>query len=212
MLDLAPHPDAVIVPESLLRALTQLRVLLGGALAVISGRTLAEIDRLLPLDLTAAGTHGACWRTPHAATDCVLPLPAPLRAALKEQFPALLVEDKGHAVAVHYRQAPAERPAILAQIHRIIAAAGIPLKLIDGKAVFEIMAPNIDKGTALKRFHASAPFAGRRPIFIGDDTTDEPAIAAALELGGIGLRVGPTTGLTPALIRDWLSEQAQAAA
>ena len=150
MLDLAPHPDAVIVPDSLLQHRARLQQRLGGALAVISGRTLDAIDRLLPLNLTAAGTHGACWRIANAPSVCVMPLPDALRAALKDRFPALLVEDKGHAVAVHYRQTPSERPAILAQIHQIIAAAGMPLKLIDGKAVFEIMAPNIDKGIALK--------------------------------------------------------------
>lgn len=194
LVELAPTPDAVRPPCGLPALLADLQRLLGGALALISGRRLESIDRYLrPLRLPGAGLHGAQLRRSGdgGAEDPRLPAPAPLLRALQAHFgddPRVLIENKGAAVALHYRLAP-ERAAECEQRLRSLAHQH-GLDVISGHAVVEARPVGIDKGVGLRRLAEMAPFAGRRPVFVGDDRTDEDAIAAAQSLGGCGVRVG----------------------
>lgn len=192
---LAPTPDAV-GPDprrnGLLRALSQR---LDGRVAILSGRPLAEIDRIVEGAIAAgAGVHGlerrdAAGRLMEAAPHAALPH---ARAEL-ERFVAArrgaLVEDKGAALALHYRLAP----EAAAEARRLAAelAEREGLALQPGDCVIELRTPGADKGSALRAFMAEPPFAGRVPVMVGDDLTDEHAFAAAEALGGFGVLVGP---------------------
>jgi len=192
---IAPTPEAARPAPSLLPILARLAAAAEGALAVVSGRTLASIDTLLtPLRLPAAGVHGAerrrCDgsiardRTPHEALDRVRPL---LRDAAAAE-PGLRIEDKGGSLALHYRLAPAQGPR-LRRLAQRIAAAEPDLRVIDGRKVVEFQPRGTDKGRAIAAFLAEPPFAGRIPVFAGDDATDEDGFAAVERYGGIAIRI-----------------------
>jgi trehalose 6-phosphate phosphatase len=194
LIEIAPTPDTVRVPRGLPRLLGHLHDRMGGALALVSGRPIAEIDRLFaPVLLPAAGVHGAEIRL-HGPIERMaggFEDGAAVRAAVAAfaaAHPGLRVEDKGAALALHYRGAPAlERPvdhfaAALARQFR--------LHLQAGKCVAELKASPSTKGDALRRMMAAAPFAGRVPVMVGDDLTDEHGFEAARALGGLALRVG----------------------
>lgn len=194
LVELAPEPGAVEVPAGLLPTLAGLHRLLGGALAVVSGRPIDEIDRFLaPLRLPAAGVHGAQRRT---AAQAVLHAPSvPLgRAAqaaadLARQHHGLRVEHKGSSVALHYRQLPqAEALCIAAMQAAVDASPG--LALLRGKMVVEAKPAAVGKDQAIAAFLREPPFAGRTPVFAGDDVTDEPGFATVQRLGGLGVKVG----------------------
>lgn len=198
LLDIADSPEAVRVPGELRGALQILHERLGGALALISGRTLDNLDRLFaPLHLPASGGHGAQWRaradeSQHVAT--VARLAAPVRErlhALARAHAGVLLEDKGSSIALHYRAAPDAGPLLAPALHCLLSepeAAG--LRLLPGKMVFELLAHGGDKAQAIRRLLEKPPFAGRRPLFIGDDVTDEPALAMMADLDGLALSVG----------------------
>ncbi|MDF3932537.1 trehalose-phosphatase [Pseudomonas citronellolis] len=198
LLDIAETPDAVQVPEALRAALETLHRQLGGALALVSGRPLEQLDQLFaPLRLPASGGHGADWRLHADATPQhadAAPLPASLRERLRElarRHPGVLLEDKRNSLALHYRAVPAAGPALAAELERLLASAeGAALRLLPGKRVFELLAHAGDKAQAIRRLLQQEPFAGRQPLFIGDDVTDRPALALMPELGGLGLGVG----------------------
>lgn len=195
LVDLAATPDAVRPPPELRPLLADLRRLLGGALAIISGRRLESVDRFLaPLRLAGAGLHGAQLRLQPETDpgDPRLEALEPLRAALEARFgddARVLVEDKGAAIALHYRRAP-ERGAECEQLLRALAQEH-GLDVISGHAVVEARPPGIHKGVGLRRLAEQTPFSGRCPWFAGDDRTDEDAIAAVQALGGWGVHVGP---------------------
>jgi len=195
LVDIAPRPELVVVKPELLAALSVLQQRLDGRLAIVSGRPIEELDRMLaPLVLPAAGVHGMERRGP----DGVLRrLPAPdftrVRAAataLAEEHSGLWVEEKHGALALHYRQAPE-----LQELCGATMAAAVNespgLVLMQGKMIVEVKAGGVSKGTAIRDFLAEAPFAGHRPLFVGDDTTDEAGFDQVQALGGIGLKVGP---------------------
>jgi len=197
LLDIAETPDAVRVPDALCDTLQSLHERLHGALALVSGRPIDDLDRLFaPLQLPAAGGHGAHWRlrAGEAVRRNSAPLPPPVRRrllALAGTHAGVLAEDKGTSVALHYRTAPAARPALARALQDLLAGPdGAELRLLPGKMVFEILTEGYDKATAVRCFLAEAPFAGRRPIFIGDDVTDEPALATMPALGGLAFSVG----------------------
>ncbi len=212
--ELAPQPEAVQVSAELIPLLRQLTARLNGALAIVSGRKLTDLDRFLaPLLLPAAAEHGAQRRSPQgelirlASPD--LQAVARATTALASRHPGLRVEIKAAAVALHYRHAP-ELEALGLQV-MLEAADGTPgLELLRGKYVFEIKPAGISKGTAIEAFMAQAPFAGRLPLFAGDDTTDEDGFSAVQRLGGQGIKVGEGATLahyrcqTPAALRQWL--------
>lgn len=194
LVDIAETPDAVVLPPALVPLLAALRARLGGALAVVSGRPIAVLDAYLhPLALPLAGVHGGERRT--ADGRVVLKLPPSLEpveraaAQLQQAHPALVVESKHGALALHYRQAP-ELEAHCRAVMQAAVDACPGVGLLHGKMVLEAKSTLAHKGLAVADFLQEAPFAGRRPVFIGDDTTDEAGFSAAQLHGGTGIKVG----------------------
>lgn len=218
--DLAPRPDLVQVEPQLVGTLRALHTCLDGALAIVSGRPVAELDHFLqPLRLPSAGIHGAEFR--HGGERVVTP-PAPgigallpKLEALVARHPGLQLERKSVAVAIHYRQVPELELLVRAAVADVLRdAAG--LEALPGKMVVEIKPAGVDKGDAIAAFMRSPPFAGRMPLFAGDDVTDEAGFVVVRELGGVGLLVGQrATAATvvlpnPDALRGWLHESAHA--
>jgi trehalose 6-phosphate phosphatase len=225
LLNIAPRPEAVEVKASLLDDLAIAERALGGALALVSGRPITELDRLFaPLSLAASGVHGAeLRRRPNG--------PVAFFASgrlgddaweqlhrLLAEFPGSYAENKGASFAVHYADPGTDvarlRSALAGLMDRI-AEPSQPLKLIAGHAVFELQRDGFDKGQAIRRFMTDPPFSGRQPVFIGDDEIDRPGFDTALALGGLAFSVGiELSGLSgrfpgPGAVRNWLHELAQ---
>ncbi|HEX4500762.1 MAG TPA: trehalose-phosphatase [Scandinavium sp.] len=194
--DIKLHPDQVIIPEPIRLALHQLAQKQQGALALISGRSMVELDALAaPYQFPLAGVHGAERRDIKGQTHIVaLPtsLAAELSQWLSESMAALTgceVENKGMAFALHYRQAPQHQQAI-EQLAREAVSRFDGLALQPGKCVVEIKPIGINKGAAIKAFMQEAPFLSRQPVFVGDDLTDEAGFEAVNAAGGISVKVG----------------------
>lgn len=194
LVDIAPQPDAVIVPSGLIGTLTALNQYLGGALALISGRPIDQIDAFLsPLRLPAAGVHGAERRGADGEITLLSTHPLELaeQAALSlaARYPQLRVENKRGSVALHYRQAPElEQECLQAMQAAVEESPG--LTLLRGKMVFEAKPGGASKGHAIEAFMQEPPFAGRSPVFVGDDFTDEVGFATVQRLKGLGVKVG----------------------
>lgn len=222
LLPIASQPDAVTVPPGLLTLLADLEQQLHGALALVSGRSIADLDRLFaPLALPAAGVHGLERRgadgTLHREATAALldPLRRPIEDFIAAR-PGLLLEDKGQSLALHYRSAPDREPEVETLLGELLGAAPSPLSLQRGKMVIELRAGSADKGTAIEAFSKEAPFAGRVPVFIGDDVTDEDGFRLINRLGGLSIRVGdaqdsaavctlPDEAAVDAWLRAWIS-------
>lgn len=217
LLDFAARPDLVLVPAGLSETLRRLRAQLGDALAIITGRRIAEIDALLgDAPFAVAGEHGIAIRPAPDAAEHHAPLPALPPAwlheveALAAAHQGVLLERKSRGFVLHYRRAPEAGPLLRAAMERMLR--GDPgFALLAAAMAWEIRPHGADKGSALRALMASPPFAGRLPIFIGDDVTDQDAIDAAHALDGVGLRVDDAFG-GPAEVRTWLSEAARSAA
>jgi trehalose 6-phosphate phosphatase len=212
LLDFAPTPDAVVVPPALPPALATLQARLGGALAIVTGRPVAQIDALLPGLPAVAGEHGGAIRHAPGATVEREPHPPVPPAWLAEAeaalaaHPGTLLERKAQGVTLHFRRAPEAGPALRALAESLLAL--LPSHtLLAGSMVWEVRPRGIHKGNAVRALMSRPPFAGRTPLFVGDDVTDEDAIAAARALGGIGLKVDESFG-TPQGVRDWLAREA----
>lgn len=226
LLDIAPTPHAVVVPDTLPEVMGQIHASLDGAIALISGRALADIDRLFRFhagNSPAAGQHGAELRLPNRQIIRAMVEPgrlAALRARVTEEtepFPGTLVEHKGASLAVHYRKAPDAGDAIGRVLDRLIGEHGGGFDLVPGKMVFEIKPKGADKGRAVETFMERRPFAGRVPVFVGDDVTDRDGMAAAERLGGYAVHVGGEAGgrywlPSPKFVRLWLAGLPRAAA
>jgi len=221
LLDIAPRPEAVVVPTGLPATLEAVRTRLDGALALVSGRPIGELDRLLaPLRTAAAGVHGAELRRRPDGPIERLGTPSlldPVRRLLAATpLPeGVTVEDKEVAIALHWRRAVEPPTALIAELEARVAASDGSLEAIFGKAVLELRPAGLDKGRAVAALLAEPPFAGRRPIFVGDDRTDEDAFRAVERVGGLALPVGPTPpGGRPAVfagpgaVRAWLASVA----
>ncbi len=223
LLDIAETPDAVVVVAGLRERLAALSAELGGALALVSGRSLPVLDTLFdPLRLPAAGLHGLERRNGDAVFDAPAP-PALLPALLDEArvlaavHPGTVVEDKGTAIGLHWRQAPDAEHAM--QAFALDALARLPgYRLQHGKQVVELRPEDGhgggDKGDAIAAFLREAPFAGRLPVFAGDDLTDESGFAVVNTHGGISVLVGDRGGSAashglrnPADVHAWLGVQ-----
>ena len=221
IVDLAPTPESVQVPPSLRRALARLIERTGGAVALVSGRPVADLDRFFaPMRLPIVGVHGAELRLKGAMTEKRDPaaLEPRLRRALGElEGAGVGIEDKGSSVALHYRLVPERAGLIRAAVDEICAQTwDPPIEVLSGKAVIEIKHVGFSKGTGVRELMTHAPFRGRRPIFIGDDATDETVFAILPEFDGLGFSVGrEIAGLTghfdaPADVRAWLEQLAPA--
>jgi trehalose 6-phosphate phosphatase len=196
LIDIGPSPFEVHVPDELCRSLERLLEAGGGALALVSGRPIRDLDKLFsPLLLPAVGGHGAETRV-HAGevVASAAPLPEGMRRQLaqaKTPGSGVVFEDKGYSFALHFRGAPQEEGRLLALIEA--ARAAFPdedVEVLPGKAMFEVKRPGISKGEAVRALMTRAPFAGRMPVFIGDDVTDETVFALLPALGGKGYSVG----------------------
>jgi trehalose 6-phosphate phosphatase len=222
MVDIAPHPHAVHVPEPLIDTLRAVDEFLDGAVAVISGRPIAQIDAYLaPLKLAVAGVHGAERRAGDGRIELLNTHPLDeveaVARALAAQHTALLVEVKRGSIALHYRQAPELESLCLEQMQRAVQDSP-GLTLLRGKMVVEAKPGGASKGRAIEAFLREPPFAGRGPVFIGDDITDEVGFSTVQRLGGLGIKVGEGTTVAwrrlpdPGALRRELAGAAAAAA
>lgn len=218
LLEHAERPEAVRVDAAMRGLLTGLHAGACGAVALISGRSVADIDRLCaPLVLAAAGQHGVERRDAagrmhrHAFPEQPLRRAAARLAAYAAQHPGLVLEDKGYNLALHYRLAPWQADAVRELVEGAAAQLGEGFEVQAGKMVFELKPGGRDKGTAIEEFMAEAPFRDRTPVFVGDDLTDEFGFGVVNRLGGQSIKVGD--GATKArwriadaaAVRRWLA-------
>jgi trehalose 6-phosphate phosphatase len=223
LLHIADTPDAVTIDRATVELLARAHRVTGGATALITGRRIADVDRLFaPLALPAAGQHGFERRDAAGALHRhTQPLPelAAARArltAFATEHPGVLIEDKELTLAAHYRLAPAAGAALGRLAGRLAAESGGTLAIQRGKMVFELRPAGKDKGTAIAEFLEEAPFRGRTPVFLGDDLTDEHGFSIVNGRGGVSVKVGdgPTeaTARLPDVdaVRAWLERLAAA--
>jgi trehalose 6-phosphate phosphatase len=198
LLELAPTPERVYVSERLKSLLIELSERLEGAVALISGRTIADLDHLFaPLRFCASGIHGAerryadgrIARAPIANSDQLASAETEL-AAFVQANEGLLLENKSFALALHYRLAPQLEATAREKMQSVVQRLGSDYVLQPGKRVFEVRPAAFSKGTAVRSFLTELPFAHRAPIYIGDDLTDEHAFEAVNALNGLSIRVG----------------------
>ena len=220
LIDIAERPDAVVVPDGLVATLKRAETAAGGALALVSGRPLADLDRLFePLRLAASGVHGAELRLDPkgeaAISEAVGPLPPALWTELAEMLadlPGTFAENKRYSYAVHYREAPWAERTLKARLERLLQTSPQPgIAMLGAHSAFELKHPQFDKGQAIRRFLECPPFKGRTPVFVGDDETDEAGFAVVAALGGYAYSVGEprpcaaATFASPAAVRRWLT-------
>jgi len=221
LLELADHPGAVFVDRELRELLTRLGQAANGAVALVSGRTIADLDRLFDgLDLPLAGLHGCERRDAHGELH-VAPVAveqlADVRAGLQRlaaRHEGLFLEDKGAGLALHFLKAREVEHEVRAEV-ALLAAPLVPkFALLDGHAVIEIKPAAHTKDSAVSAFMEEAPFRGRRPIFIGDDQTDYGGFAAVRRHDGMAIAVGSRVKSEwwlpgPAAVRGWLEQLAE---
>jgi len=212
LLDIAARPDAVVVPPGLPALLARVRERLGGALAIVTGRPLAQVDEFFSGNLPAAAEHGAMLRDAAGVLHHIAKRPAAFNHWLEtlgeetRKIPGVIIEVKEVSVVIHYRQAPDAAERLRGLAESLIAGAGPDVALLPAHMAFELRPRGAGKDSALAWFMERPPFAGRIPVFIGDDTTDEPAIALATALGGTGLHVARDFAGSPQTVRDWLGK------
>ncbi|CCD99580.1 trehalose-phosphatase [Bradyrhizobium sp. STM 3809] len=198
LLDLAPTPREVWVPPGLMETLNALLQRTSGALAMVSGRSLNDIDLIFaPAIFPAVGGHGAEMRLAGGSEADAIgapPLDKELKrrlAAIAKLSPGILLEDKGYSLALHYRLAPQAEKAIYEEVSRIRAELpGAPIEVLPGKSVCEIKQAGFTKASGVRELMRRAPFAGRKPFFIGDDVTDETVFAIMPDFAGLSFSVG----------------------
>lgn len=208
LVDIAPRPETVTVPPDLPALLARVAGRLGGAVAIVSGRPIVQLEALLPVPLPMVGDHGATSRVLPGLRANGRDLPVPpadwfLQAeALAAGFPGASVERKSHGFVLHYRLAPEAAEITRAALDRM-AAAQDDFVVMPARMAWEVKPHSVSKGTAVAELMAHPVFADRLPIFIGDDVTDEAGFEAARAAGGLGLRLQDTFG-TPTALRAWL--------
>jgi len=217
LLDFAETPDEVEVPHDLHDILGALHGFLGGAVALVSGRPISDLDRLFaPLRLPAAGQHGAELRATARGEVVMTPQLPGLVQVIAElrrfaaNRPGILVEDKNASVAIHYRRAPQYRDEV-EEFARGIAADNGAMEVLEAVMAFDVKPRSVNKGRAVAWFMHRPPFSGRVPVFVGDDRTDEDGFAAVTERAGYAVQVGaarPRVAAShipaPAGVREWL--------
>jgi trehalose 6-phosphate phosphatase len=219
ILDTAITPGSVVVSDSLRSSLKELHAKCSGALALVSGRLIHDIDNLFaPLRLPAIGGHGAEMRLSGGMTtqarhaDAIGDGLRKLVAATAAADPRVILEDKATSLAVHYRLAPQLEQTLKTEIAAIIERVAVQnLEVMHGKAVIEIKSSHFSKGTAVRELMKSKPFLHRRPVFVGDDTTDVSVFKILPTLGGVGYSVERfmpgANGIfgSPHEVRGWLA-------
>ncbi|KRE18315.1 hypothetical protein ASE63_03015 [Bosea sp. Root381] len=205
LVEIAPAPDEVRLDRRVPAALDALRTSLSGALALVSGRPVSFLDAALePYKFDAAGLHGAQVRLDgeiRAQADA----PEAMRSALRDMVRfansnvGIIIEDKRISAALHWRLAPQLKDEALELMRAVAARMGAGVRLQEGKSVAELVPASASKGTAIAHLMQAAPYAGRMPVFIGDDITDEDGFEAVNALGGLSIRIGE--GETRAKIR-----------
>jgi len=204
LVDIAPRPGEVVVSDTLRTLLESLHEALDGAVAVVSGRRLADLlEHLAPLRLAAAGSHGLEYQLQggHSRSASKARLPEPVWQALEAlvaEHPGLLLEHKGQCAAVHFRQAPDLGAVVAARLRDLRDRDAPSYMLQAGKMVWELRPDGIHKGSAIERFMSGPPFAGRLAVFVGDDVTDEDAFQTVNAIGGWTIYVGDDAHSTAA--------------
>ena len=195
LIEIAQRPDEVTPTERLGALLAKLPSAAGDAVAIISGRTVAEVDRLLmPHRLAVAGVHGlerrrAGGQMERAAAE--IDWIDDVRDSMErfvESHPGLMLENKRMSLALHYRA----RPELENTVRNFVAGLDLPaaLERLQGRKVIEVKPRNMNKGEAIRAYMREPPFAGRTPVFAGDDVTDESGFLVVNELGGVSVKVG----------------------
>jgi trehalose 6-phosphate phosphatase len=220
LLELAPTPEAVFVPPDLLTVLRKLSERLEGAVAFVSGRPIESIDSLFkPLVLPAVGIHGVEIRAgdgqllvDHRLNEQLQVTVAGLEQAMA-RIPGAKLENKGSALALHYRNAPQRGRDVLQAAESALALLGPAFGVLLGKCVVEIRPRHTTKGSAIERLMQEPPFRGRTPIFVGDDVTDEDGFEVVNRLGGISVHIGDSATTMagyrladPAAVLGWLQQ------
>jgi trehalose 6-phosphate phosphatase len=210
LLDIAPTPDSVVVPPGLPPSLRALRRRLGDALAVVTGRPVEQIDSLLgDIPFAVAGEHGGAIRhEPGGAIEqAALPgVPEEWMERARQavaHHPGALFEGKARGFVLHYRLAPQAGEALREALRSILDGARDRYTVLPAHMAWEVKARGVDKGTAVVSLLARPPFAGRVPVYVGDDVTDEDGMRAARDAGGFGLRV-PDVFANASGVRAWL--------
>jgi trehalose 6-phosphate phosphatase len=220
LVDLELHPADVQIDDELLVLLSRLQFHLDGALALISGRPISELDRLFsPLSLPSAGIHGFERRSVQGTVHRPTVAPARLDvardrlASLAREVPGILVEDRGAALALHYRAVPEAREKAVSAVEFCVRECRAEFELLEGSCVVEMRPAGHNKATAIEAFMQEDPFSGRIPIYIGDDRTDFDGFGAVRRHGGMDIAVGELVPArwrldTPAEVRVWLQQLA----
>ncbi|NHN89260.1 trehalose-phosphatase [Acetobacter conturbans] len=211
LVDIAPTPESVIVAPELKDVLRRLRDATGNALAIISGRSVDQIDAFLgDIPFAVAGEHGIAIRHRPGGPIQRAALPSVPSEWVREaqelvaSFPGTRLERKIGGFVLHYRGAPEAQAELRRAAEAWVKPEGDKFHIQAAKMAWEIRPAGVDKGYAVSLLMEDAPFAGRKPVFVGDDVTDEDAIKAAIRLGGTGFRI-PIDFPTPAVLRAWLS-------
>jgi trehalose 6-phosphate phosphatase len=219
LIEHADHPEGVTIPKDLPGRLIAAQTALDGAVALVSGRTIDWMDRkFTPARLAASGQHGAEVRLAPDAPAVPIPMPkwrAPLEAALKREldsWPGVFIEHKPLSLAVHFRAVPEFGDAVMERVMALGRGLDDRVQFLHGLYVIEVREAGHHKGTAVNTLMKSASFAGRTPVFLGDDVTDEDGFMAVRDMGGIAIAVGPrATGHAdfhmsgPTRVRAWLA-------
>ncbi len=218
LLDIAPTPRDVMVPDGLVATLDGLLARTSGALALVSGRSLEDIDWMFaPVRFPSVGGHGAEMRL-STDNEAVATHAPPLNPDLKRRFaaiadmhPGILLEDKGYSLALHFRLVPQAENAIYDAVSEIRAdLPNAPIEVLSGKFVCEVKHSGFTKATGVRELMMHEPFRGRRPVFLGDDVTDETVFAIMPDFNGLSFSVGrKARGVAgefsgPAAVRNWL--------
>lgn len=219
LINFADTPQTVLVDRTLLDLIASLHDASGGAVALVSGRMISDLQNLICLPkVPVAGLHGLERRDSagrlwlHAAPPATKCAMKEALAPVLERYPGLLLEDKGLTLALHYRVAPQLAAYVHRSMGRLLASHGQGLELQRGKRVVEIKPAGINKGTAVAEYLAESPFKGRRAVFIGDDLNDEHGFSEVNRLDGISIKVGKGEScarfrlLHVAAVRQWLGE------
>lgn len=217
LIEYAPTPDSILVDTELLRLITTLHRACAGAVALVSGRSLTDLNaRLGMAAIPMAGLHGLEWQLTagkihrHPAVRDLHAIEKAL-GDLQQRHDNLVIEHKGNTIALHYRNAPRLGSYLHRWVRRLVERSDLGLHIQPGKRVIEIKPAGRDKGNAIETFMTLPPFAGRKPVFVGDDLTDEHGFAMVNRVGGTSIKVGRGKSIATyrlrnvVAVRDWLS-------